>query len=67
VLVLGGASLIWAQATGGGVMPFGGELRGAMQFTGQVVCVGCSINEIQRAQPTLAHLYLLKHVGNEQQ
>ena len=45
-LFLSGASLSWAQPSGGsGVMPFGGELRGIMQFTGKVVCVDCSINQ----------------------
>jgi len=67
-LFLSGASLCWAQASGGsGVMPFGGELRGIMQFTGKVVCVGCSISEVHQAQPELENLYLLKHVGNEKQ
>ena len=67
LLLLGSASLSWAQASGGGVGPFGGELRGIMQFTGKVVCVGCTINEVHKAQPQLTNLYLLKHVGREEQ
>ena len=67
-LLLGGISSSWAQAVGSnGIGPFGGELRGIMQFTGKVVCVDCTIKEVQRAQPALANLYVLKHVGNEEQ
>ena len=66
-LFLSGASLSWAQPSGGGGMPFGGELRGIMQFTGKVVCVDCSMSEVHQVQPGLENLYLLKHVGNEKQ
>lgn len=38
----------WAQATG--TLPFGGELRGGMQFSGKVVCVGCTVDEVHRKQ-----------------
>jgi hypothetical protein len=66
-LLIGSTSLSWAQASGSGVGPFGGELRGIMQFTGKVVCVSCTINEVRHAHPQLPNLYLLKLVGNEQQ
>jgi len=45
---------------------FGGELRGIMQFTGQVVCAGCSLQEVQKTQPQLTNLYQLSHVNPEQ-
>lgn len=63
VLLLAGLSPgVYAQAPGGGGLPsFGGELRGATRFTGKVVCVGCSLEEAQRAQPNAAHLYQLTH------
>jgi len=67
-LVLFGSTLVcWAQASGGGVGDSGGELPGAMQVTGKVVCVGCTVSDVHRTQPQLPHLYLLKFVGNEQQ
>lgn len=45
---------------------FGGELRGITQFTGQVVCAGCSLQEARKAQPQLTNLYQLSHVNPEQ-
>jgi hypothetical protein len=67
VLLLCGVSASWAQPASTGVGPVGGELRGIMQFTGKVVCVDCTLNEVRHAQPTLPNLYVLKHVGNENQ
>ncbi|MGE0824641.1 MAG: hypothetical protein AB7G75_20005 [Candidatus Binatia bacterium] len=52
---------------GGGPGPIGGELRGIMQFTGKVVCVDCRLSDVQQAHPELANLYLLTHVGDDQQ
>ena len=70
VLLLGGVPLTWAQApaSSAGVGPLGGELRGIMQFTGKVVCTGdCTIDEVHQANPQLPNLYLMTHVGHEQQ
>lgn len=67
LLLLAGASVSWAQATGGTVTPFGGELRGIMKFSGKVVCLDCTISEVHKADPQLPNLYLLKRVGHEQQ
>ena len=49
------------QAPGGGVSSFGGEARGITRFVGKVVCVGCIVKEVQKAQPNQHDLYLLRH------
>jgi hypothetical protein len=49
------------QVPGRGLGSFGGELRGITQFTGRVVCVGCSLEEAREAQPDLTGLYQLSH------
>jgi len=53
-----------AESQGGGRPgSFGGELRGITQFTGHVVCIGCSLPEARKAQPHLTNLYQLSHVN----
>jgi hypothetical protein len=42
-------------------MPFGGELRGMTRFTGEVVCVGCSLEEARSVQRYAGNLYALQH------
>ena len=50
------------QFSVGGRMPsFGGESRGVIQLTGKVLCTGCSLDEVSKAQPYLHHLYQLTH------
>jgi hypothetical protein len=49
------------QVTGGGPSSFGGESRGMTVIRGQVVCVGCTLEEVQKTQPDLHHLYQLTH------
>lgn len=66
LLLLGGASVTWAQPSGG-VAPFGGELRGIMKLSGKVVCVDCTVSQVHKAQPQLSNLYLLKRVGHNKQ
>jgi len=61
LLLVGIATSAWGQAAGGG-FSFGGEFRGITQFKGRVVCVGCSLEEVQAAQPHLTNLYELQHV-----
>jgi len=50
-----------SQVAGGGLSAFGGESRGTVQFAGKVVCVGCSLEEVQQAHPSAHDLYLLRH------
>ena len=59
-LLHGFTSVAWSQVAGGG-RSFGGELRGITQFTGEVVCVGCSLEEAQKVRARSGDLYLLKH------
>jgi len=66
VLLMGGVTESWAQPSGA-VPAVGGELRGIMKFSGTVVCLDCTVNEVHKAQPQLPNLYLLKRVGHEQQ
>lgn len=49
------------QVIGGGRSPFGGEARGMTRFAGKVVCVGCTVEEVQKAHPDQHDLYLLRH------
>ncbi|MGE0822413.1 MAG: hypothetical protein AB7G75_02645 [Candidatus Binatia bacterium] len=60
-LLLLGGSVAYAQAPGGGLGAFGGELRGESRVEGKVLCVDCSIQDIHKAYPDLTDLYLLKH------
>jgi hypothetical protein len=39
------------QRPGFGPPSFGGELQRLTEFTGQVVCVGCSLEEVRTARP----------------
>ena len=49
------------QVSGGGLSSFGGESRGLAIIRGHVVCVGCTLDEVQKTQPDLHHLYQLTH------
>lgn len=51
----------WGQRPGLGPIPFGGGLHGLTEFTGQVVCVGCSLEEARDTRPHLFNLYQLNH------
>ena len=53
--VLGGlASVAWGQAFR---PPFGGEWKGLTTFTGQVVCVDCTVQQARDAYPNRFNLY----------
>ncbi len=60
LLLVGITTSVWGQVEGGG-FPFGGELRGLTQLQGSVVCVGCSLEEVQAVRPHLTGLYELRH------
>ena len=60
LLLAGVTTSAWGQVGGGG-LPFGGELRGITQLRGSVVCVGCSLEEVQAARPHLTGLYEFRH------
>ena len=49
------------QVAGGGLSGFGGESRGLTLIRGHVVCAGCTLDEVQKTQPALHHLYQLTH------
>jgi hypothetical protein len=55
-----------SQGPGGGPGSFGGELRGITQFTGHVVCIGCSLQEARKAQPHFTDLYQLSQANPRQ-
>src|SRR5215510_14595702 len=61
LLLAGLTTSAHGQVPGGGFSPFGGESRGMTQFAGKVVCVGCSLEEVQKAHPNQHDLYLLRH------
>ena len=51
-----------AQAVpSGGLSSVGGESRGMTEFTGKVICVGCTLKEIQAAHPEQQDFYQLSH------
>lgn len=54
-----------AQVPGFGGGTFGGEVRGATQLKGTVVCVGCTLEEAEGAQPQMRHLYQLVHAHGQ--
>ena len=60
LLLAGVATSAWGQVGGGG-FSFGGALRGITQLKGSVVCVGCSLEEVQAVRPHLTDLYELRH------
>jgi hypothetical protein len=61
-LLLATTTGAWGQAgVGGGFGGFGGESRRVTQITGKVVCVGCTLEEVRKAQPDQHHLYQLTH------
>jgi hypothetical protein len=64
---LAAALLLAAVTTGaqgfapGGMSPFGGGSRGMTLIKGNVLCAGCELTEVSKAQPGLRHLYQLTH------
>ena len=60
LLAVGITTSAWGQVGGGG-FSFGGESRGITQLRGSVVCVGCSLEEVQAVRPHLTGLYELRH------
>jgi len=44
-----------------GLSAFGGEARGLTAFTGKVICVGCTLTEVQAAHPEQRDFYQLTH------
>jgi len=55
-LLAGFLSNAWGQGIEGRGS-FGGELSGLTTLTAEVVCVGCSLKEVRKAQPNLFNLY----------
>lgn len=53
------------QGPRGGLGSFGGELQRLTEFTGQVVCVRCRLDEVKKARPHLFNLYQLNHEGEQ--
>jgi hypothetical protein len=51
----------WGQRPGLGPIPFGSGFQGFTEFTGQIVCVGCSLEEVRKTRPRLHNLYQLNH------
>lgn len=51
----------WGQRPGFGPPSFGGELQRLTEFSGQVVCVGCSLKEARKVRPRLLNLYQLNY------
>ena len=53
LLLSGFGSAAWSQFR----PPFGGELTGLTTFTGQVVCVDCTVEQARDAYPNRFNLY----------
>ena len=60
LLLAGAVTAAQGQVPGGGTS-FGGASRGMVVITGSVVCVGCSVEEVRKAQPNEHKLYQLSH------
>ena len=50
-----------AQTAPGPLSSVGGEGRGITEFTGKVICVGCTLKEVQAAHPDQQDFYQLTH------
>jgi hypothetical protein len=62
LLLTGLSSGAHAQvAIGGFGSVFGGAGRELSQITGKVVCTGCNLEEVRKAQPGQNHLYQFNH------
>jgi len=61
MLMFTGAVVAQGFAPGGGFSAFGGAGRGPTIFKGKVLCARCTLEEVQKGQPTLLHLYQLTH------
>jgi hypothetical protein len=61
LLLAGVTSGARGQVAGGGLSAFGGEGRGMTIIKGNVLCTGCDLDEVQKAQPNRHHLYQLTH------
>lgn len=51
----------WGQRSELGLVPFGEGFNRLTEFTGQVICVGCGIEEARERHPQLFNLYQLNH------
>ncbi len=61
LLLAGVTSGARGQVAGGGLSAFGGEGRGMTIIKGNVVCAGCSLEEVRQTQPSQHQLYQLMH------
>jgi len=53
------------QTGAGGLSSFGGELRGITQIRGEVVCVGCRLDEVRSAEPGEGKLHQVSYQGGQ--
>src|SRR5262245_17018550 len=61
VLLLAGLSTsVQGRMHGRGIFPFGGEFRNLTRIKGSVVCVGCSLEEAQKARAEAGRVYELE-------
>jgi hypothetical protein len=61
LLLAGVTSGARGQVAGGGLSAFGGGGKGMTILRGNVLCAGCDLDEVQKAQPGTHHLYQLTH------
>jgi len=60
-LLLAGVTTAAHGFAPGGMSPFGGGSRSMTIIKGNVLCAGCELTEVRKAQPGLPHLYQLTH------
>ena len=51
--------------TSGGTPSFGGELRGITQIRGEVVCVGCRLDEVHSGESDEGKLHQVSYPGGQ--
>lgn len=61
LLLVGGVTGAHAQVAGGAFSGAGVSSRGFIHIQGAVRCVGCTIDEVRKAQPGTHHLYQLTY------
>ncbi|HEV8711465.1 MAG TPA: hypothetical protein VGX03_01395 [Candidatus Binatia bacterium] len=56
---------VYGRIHGGVILPFGGKFRNLTRIKGSVVCVGCSLEEAQKAQAEAGRVYELKRAEEQ--
>lgn len=65
LLLLTGVSAVAQGQVPGGGLTVGANGRSLTQLKGQVMCAGCSLEEVRKAQPSEHHLYQFSYSNGQ--